>query len=85
MQKKCFFIEDDFVSCNVCQLNYDASQPKIKSFCQEYSISINPHEHNINNSRALECPYWFPDFLSRDKCKTEAPESERWYEKDSIA
>lgn len=83
-QKRCFNFSEDFITCDNCHLNYKAYDGE-PGFCQEFSLTIDPEATQENNKRGLDCPYWLPKQLVRDKVSPDAPPHERWYEKDSIA
>ena len=81
-RKRCFYFHKIFISCDYCSKNYNASNPKEKTFCQEFSFPIDPNSPTKNNERGLDCKYWVPDGIRRDLIREIAPERERWYEKD---
>ena len=77
-QKRTFTVNEEVIRCNNCQLNYTKN-----GFCQEFSSNIdNNNEEQIKN--ALTCKYWHPNTIPRNKFSADAPERERWYEKDSM-
>ena len=83
--KKCFLFNPEFISCANCALCY--GQTAEPTFCQEFSMFIDANEKETCMKRADDCDYWIPNF--RGQCmriyaRTEAPEHERWYEKDSM-
>ena len=57
-----------YVSCESCACNYDASSmsERVPTFCQRYSISINPLATEENILRAEECELWVHERLDRN-------------------
>jgi hypothetical protein len=83
--KRCFLFNPAFVSCVNCELCY--GQDNEPTFCQEFSMHIDPSEEEKCIQRATECDYWIPNFRGkamRIYARTDAPKHERWYEKDSM-
>jgi len=72
----------EFVSCNHCALNYNASEPEQKTYCQEFGHFIFPKETLRNKENADHCCHWVPDGL---RPYVHNKNHARWYEKDSIA
>ncbi len=78
-----FLIRTEIISCVNCSLCYGSDMKP--TFCQEFSHEVDPEDGERNNERALNCKYWHPrsSIVDRYNFHTDAPEHERWYEKDS--
>lgn len=68
-----------YVTCTNCAANYNASKPEERTFCQPYSIPINPADTDANILRAEACEQWCGDGMDRNKVVT--PEHHYRYEK----
>lgn len=84
-----FVFDPDFVSCNTCAVNYNC-QAAIegrteRTFCQEFSMPIDPLKIEENKKMAHRCKHWNPAVVNRRVMQPQTPEHERWYEKDSMA
>lgn len=84
-----FVFDPEFVSCNTCAVNYNC-QAAIegrteRTFCQEFSMPVNPSNIEGNKKTTRHCPHWNPAEVNRSVMRPQTPEHERWYEKDSIA
>lgn len=79
-----FKVRTEIISCVNCSLCYGANNDP--TFCQEFSISIDPTNDSRNKERALGCGYWHPrsSIVDRYNFHTTVPNHERWYEKDSM-
>lgn len=56
-----------YVSCTTCGCNYDASQAeRVPTFCQRYSMPIDPAETDANILRAEACEQWVHERLDRN-------------------
>lgn len=56
-----------FVTCTNCGGNYHASKPELRTFCQLYSMPIDPAATDANILRAEACDQWVADGLDRNK------------------
>lgn len=57
-----------YVTCNSCGCNYDGSQAKrVPTFCQKYSLRIDPSATEVNILRAEACDQWVHENLDRNK------------------
>ena len=63
-----------YVNCAACACNYDASEiingNRMPTFCQIYSIPIDPTETDANTLRAEACDQWVHESLDRNKVVT---------------
>lgn len=56
-----------YVTCTSCGCNYDASKPgRVPTFCQAYSIPIDPAATDANVLRAEACDQWVHERLDRN-------------------
>lgn len=56
-----------YVTCTSCGCNYDASKPEREpTFCQMYSIRIDPNATDANILRAEACEQWVHERLDRN-------------------
>lgn len=60
----------DYVTCVNCACNYNASIPTERTFCQIYSMSVDPHQVANNELRAQACDQWVPVGIDRNKMIT---------------
>ncbi len=60
----------DYVSCATCACNYDMQTPDGRSFCQIYSMTIDPADTKKNEFTASACDQWVRDGLDRNKVIT---------------
>jgi len=79
--RKFNFIPEN-VTCSECSLNYCGKDNKSRTFCQEFSIHIDPNNADLNQEMAKKCEYFMPDGLPRHKIRNK--ERRRWYESDSF-
>ena len=78
--KRTFKIRIDYLDCKNCSLNYKAGEPvRVTGFCQEHCMVLDE-----NDNFAGRCNYFHPVGASRTGIHVDAPENERWYEKDSM-
>ncbi|MEX8520037.1 MAG: hypothetical protein AB3X44_16125 [Leptothrix sp. (in: b-proteobacteria)] len=58
-----------YVTCTSCGCNYDASIPaaRVPTFCQMYSVDIDPAATEANILRAEACEQWVHERLDRSK------------------
>lgn len=57
-----------YVTCTSCGCNYDASKTeRVPTFCQKYSLPINPDATDANILRAEACDQWVHERLDRNK------------------
>jgi hypothetical protein len=60
-----------YVTCTTCACNYDCSQDKpgqrVPTFCQIYSLRIDPSATDANILRAEACDQWVHENLDRNK------------------
>ncbi len=87
--ERTFKFNKEYVSCSNCALNYNC-QAAIegrteRTFCQEFSIHIDPTATADNIERGNSCLYWVPEFADRSKMQVTEKERTRWYEKEDTA
>lgn len=58
-----------YVSCTSCGCNYDAREltTRVPTFCQKYSMRIDPSATEANILRAEACDQWVHEKLDRNK------------------
>lgn len=61
-----------YVSCNTCACNYHASvrQTRMPTFCQIYSVPIDPLQTDANTLRAEACDQWVHEAMDRNAVVT---------------
>lgn len=73
-----------FVNCATCACNYHARDDKpgnrMPTFCQIYSLTIDPADTDANTLRAEACEQWVHEGLDRNKVVT--PDHKYRYEDD---
>lgn len=70
-----------YVSCNSCGCNYHSSlsvTERVPTFCQRYSIVIDPTATEENIIRAESCAQWVHERLDRNMVVH--PDHSHWYE-----
>lgn len=59
-----------YVTCTTCACNYDASEDRpgkrVPTFCQKYSLRIDPTATEANMLRAEACDQWVHERLDRN-------------------
>ena len=55
-----------FVTCSNCGCNYH-SRTQAPTFCQAYSRSVDPSDHESNVATAEACEQWIPMGLDRNR------------------
>jgi hypothetical protein len=61
-----------YVSCTSCGCNYDSRSmdAKVSTFCQKYSMAIDPSDTEANILRAEACKQWVHERLDRNAVVT---------------